>query len=184
VSRPPGAARARVRRAAVRVAVRILDPAWRRRLPGADRLARRAARAALAGAGRRASGAAELCLVLADDALSRALNRAYRGIDKSTNVLSFAGDPRAPRGEARNYGDVVVARETLVGEARTQGKRPGDHLAHLVVHGVLHLLGYDHEAKTEADRMERLEVAILARLGVADPYQAPRRRPARGRRRR
>jgi probable rRNA maturation factor len=84
----------------------------------------------------------------------------------------------------RDYGDVVVARQTLLGEARTQGKRPADHLTHLVVHGVLHLLGYDHVAKAEADRMERLEVAILARLGVADPYQTPRRRPTRGLRRR
>ena len=180
MTRSPTAAGAR--RAPVRLIVRLLDPGWRRRLPAAERLARRAARAALAGAGRRGARPGELCLVLADDALLRALNRTYRGIDKPTNVLSFRGEPRAPRGGARNYGDVVVARETLVGEARTQGEPPGDHLTHLVVHGVLHLLGYDHEAKTEANRMERLEVAILARLGVADPYQTSRGRPA-GRRR-
>jgi probable rRNA maturation factor len=176
VSRPASAAAAR--RAPVRVAVRILDPRWRRALPAADRLARRAARAALAGA--RARRAGELAVVLADDAMLRGLNRAYRGIDKPTNVLSFCGEPRAYGGGPRDLGDVLVARETLVGEARSQGKRPADHLAHLVVHGVLHLLGYDHEAKAEADRMERLEVAILARLGVADPYRTPGR-PAAGR---
>lgn len=169
----------------VRLTIRVLDAVWRRRLPAVERLARRAARAALAGAAPvRRARPGELCLVLADDALLQRLNRTYRGIDKPTNVLSFAGEPRAPRGGMGDYGDVVVARQTLLGEARAQGKRPADHLTHLVVHGVLHLLGYDHVAKAEADRMERLEVAILARLGVADPYQMPRRRPARGLRRR
>jgi probable rRNA maturation factor len=106
-------------------------------------------------------------------------------MDAATNVLSFpAGETGSPAGQPTPLGDIAIAAETVLAEAEQQGIAPRDHALHLVVHGVLHLLGYDHEAKTEANRMERLEVAILARLGVADPYQAPRRRPARGRRRR
>lgn len=175
---PARASRAHRPSGPVRLTVSILDPAWKRRLPEAGRLARRAARSALNGAARR-GGAGEIGLVLGDDALLRRLNRTYRGIDKPTNVLSFAGEPHALPGEARNLGEVIVARETLVGEARAQGKPVADHLAHLVVHGVLHLLGYDHETDAEAERMERLETAILARLGVADPYAPPQRRTAR-----
>ena len=160
-----------------RIAVRVEAPAWRRRLPDAGALVRRAARAALTGA-RADKGAAgpggggELCLVLADDALQRRLNRDFRGADKSTNVLSFAGAPAS-------LGDVVLALETVAAEAESQGKSLADHVAHLVVHGVLHLMGYDHHTGAEARRMERLERAILAGLGIADPYsRPPARRPA------
>src|SRR5262249_59286857 len=123
----------------VSVALRVEAPAWRRALPGAGRLARRAARAAFAadGGNSRLSGAGGLCLVLADDALQRRLNREFRGADKSTNVLSFEGAPAA-------LGDVVLALETIAAEAEAQGKTLDDHIAHLVVHGVLHLMGYDH----------------------------------------
>ena len=151
-----------------RIALRVEAPAWRRRLPTAGAIARRAARAALAAADRdaRPSGAdqaGELCLVLADDALQRRLNHDFRGRDKSTNVLSFEGAPAS-------LGDVVLALETVAGEAEGQGKGLADHMAHLVVHGILHLMGYDHETKAQARRMERLETAILAGLGIADPY--------------
>jgi probable rRNA maturation factor len=144
------------------VALRLESSAWRRRLPGAAPLVRRAARAALSiGRGRRRG---DLCIVLANDRLQRRLNRDFRGADKSTNVLSFAS---APEG----LGDVVLALETVAREAREQGKSLADHVAHLVVHGVLHLLGYDHETGRQAVRMERLEARILDRLGIADPYR-------------
>jgi len=144
---------------------------WRERLPDIERLCGEAARAALAGAGC-ALGPAELSIVLGDDALVQALNRQWRKQDKPTNVLSFAALPAAlPPGAPRLLGDVVLAFETLAAEAAAQGKPLPHHLRHLVVHGVLHLLGFDHEAAGEAERMEALEVAVLAGLGVPDPYQ-------------
>jgi len=108
-----------------------------------------------------------VCLVLADDALQRRLNHEFRGRDKSTNVLSFDGAPAA-------LGDVVLALETIAAEAEAQGKPLAHHVAHLVVHGVLHLLGYDHETQGQARSMERLEIEILAGLGIGDPYRLPR----------
>jgi probable rRNA maturation factor len=144
--------------------LRLESLAWRRRLPRAGALVRRAAHAALLANRRRGRG--EVCVVLANDRLQRRLNRDFRGADKPTNVLSFSN---APEG----LGDVVLALETVAREAREQGKSLGDHVTHLVVHGVLHLMGYDHERKGAARRMERLETAILRGLGVADPYRAP-----------
>jgi probable rRNA maturation factor len=124
---------------------------------------------------------AEMSLVLADDALVRTLNRDYRDKDKPTNVLSFAlldgsddTDDVLARDEGMPIliGDVILAFETVQREAREQGKSVEDHLTHLVIHGVLHLLGYDHQSDPDADRMERLETSILARMGIADPYSA------------
>ena len=169
------------------IAVVVRDSAWREALGEAAQIARRAARAALrhgegpeAGPAPRSAPqvgpppAAELTVVLADDRLTRSLNRKYRRQDKATNVLSFAGldgpseaGPETPR----LLGDVVLARETVFEEARAQDKAPGDHLAHLVVHGVLHLLGFDHETAGQAEAMESLECAALADLGIADPYR-------------
>jgi len=154
----------------VDIAVSVLAPGWRADLPWAARVARRAARAALAAVGRPA-GPAELAVALADDAAVRRLNRRYRGIDRPTNVLSFALGAPAGAGAAP-LGDVILARETVAAEARAQGKPVADHVSHLVVHGVLHLLGYDHERAADAAVMEQLETAILAGLGVADPYRA------------
>ncbi|MDX1710899.1 MAG: rRNA maturation RNase YbeY [Rhodovibrionaceae bacterium] len=150
---------------------------WPHVLPGAEELCRRAARAALAAAagGLNARHGLEVSVALADDDTLRTLNRDHRGKDRPTNVLSFA----ALKGEAQPsgsggplfLGDVVLACETVVREAGEQGKAPGDHLCHLVVHGVLHLLGHDHEEPREAEAMEALERRILAGLGVADPYR-------------
>jgi probable rRNA maturation factor len=151
------------------IALRVEAPAWRAAMPGCGRWVRRAARAALAAAGVAPEGG--LCLVLADDRLQRGLNRRFRGKNRSTNVLSFDG---APGG----LGDVVLALETVQAEAEAQGKSLADHVAHLVVHGVLHLMGHDHARAAEARRMERLEGEILARLGIGDPYR-PRARARR-----
>jgi len=159
--------------------------AWRD-LPRAAARCTRAARAALDAAGVAnldlASGAVEVSIVLGDDALARRLNREWRGKDVPTNVLSFpaqdfAGSaPSLPNGAILPLGDIVLAFETIRGEAAAQGKALADHLSHLVVHGTLHLLGFDHLAEAEAERMEGLERGILAALGIADPYAPPARR--------
>jgi probable rRNA maturation factor len=162
-----------------RIEIALRGGAWREVCPAAPLLARAAAQAALAGAlpqsrPRRPSGI-ELSLVLTSDAEQRCLNRRYRGCDRPTNVLSFpAGEAADPsRGAPLLLGDVVLACETLAREAAEQQKPFADHLRHLVVHGVLHLLGYDHAEEAEARRMEALETAILRQLGVPDPYEAP-----------
>lgn len=156
------------------IAVRILDPAWRKTWPAAAHRARSAARRALeTAADPTLDPGAELTIVLADDGTVRRLNRQYRGIDKPTNVLSFGGTDggsRLPKGSPAILGDVVLARETVATEAAVQGKTIADHAVHLVVHGVLHLLGHDHQAAREADLMEAIESEVLSRLGVANPY--------------
>jgi probable rRNA maturation factor len=140
------------------VDVVLLDPAWAKALPGVERLVRKAARAATNNRKR------SLAIALADDRRVRVLNARDRRKDKPTNVLSY------PSGERDFLGDVVLARQTVWREAKAQSKRPADHVAHLVVHGVLHLMGYDHESNADAERMEALERRILKRLAIADPY--------------
>ena len=116
----------------------------------------------------------EAAVALSSDARVRVFNRDYRGKDKPTNVLSFpAGFGHVSPGEPRHIGDIALAAETLLREAAEQGKQPRDHLQHLLVHGLLHLLGYDHETEAQAAEMEALEVEILAALGIADPYAGP-----------
>ena len=111
-----------------------------------------------------------VALLLTDDAAVRRLNAQWRGIDKPTNVLSF---PPAPGGGAvKSLGDIAIAYETTAREAQAEDKPFADHLAHLCVHGFLHLMGYDHEQEAQAETMESLERVILARLGVPDPYGA------------
>lgn len=128
----------------------------------------RAARAAIHAAPSLKQGTYQVSFVLTDDAEMRALNRTWRGKDAATNVLSFpAGEAIKARGL---LGDVVLAYETTVGEARAQGIALADHVSHLVIHGVLHLLGFDHTDDAEAERMEGLERTALASLGIADPY--------------
>ncbi|WP_244622681.1 rRNA maturation RNase YbeY [Microvirga brassicacearum] len=141
------------------------------RLEDAEALAQRAAAAATNVAGREAE-AFEASVMLTDDAHIRELNKAWRGKDKATNVLSFPA-PAPPGGHAgpRNLGDIALAYETLVREAEDESKAFAHHYAHLIVHGVLHLLGYDHETEAEAELMEGLEVKALSTLGIADPYR-------------
>ncbi len=113
---------------------------------------------------------AELCVLLCDDAMIAGLNACWRGRDGPTNVLSF---PRAKpflRDGPVSLGDIAMACETVVREARELGKAVGDHVAHLAVHGFLHLLGYDHIEDREAEAMELLESEILAEVGIPDPY--------------
>jgi probable rRNA maturation factor len=162
---------------------------WETAVADVERLTERAARAAFEAAEKPeildGDTPVEMSLVLADDALVQTLNRDYRDKDKPTNVLSFAllddlddtdesTDDVLARDEGMPIliGDVILAFETVQREALEQGKSFGDHLTHLVIHGVLHLLGYDHQSDPDADRMERLETSILARLGIADPYSA------------
>ena len=149
------------------VAVLVEDARWREAVPEVERLCRRFAEAALTGAAR--PGA--LCIALADDGAARDLNRRFRGIDKPTNVLSFPASDEAPDDEA--LGDILIAFETSAREAKADRVALADHLAHLVVHGALHLRGYDHERATDAEIMETIETELLARLGVADPYASP-----------
>ncbi|WP_088347701.1 MULTISPECIES: rRNA maturation RNase YbeY [Rhodomicrobium] len=120
----------------------------------------------------------DVSFLLDSDEAIAALNAQYRGLDKPTNVLSFpAGDlPEGaimPEGEAPPLGDIVIAYETVLREAAEEAKPPLDHLAHLSVHGLLHLAGFDHETDDEAEEMEALEREILADLGVPDPYFTP-----------
>lgn len=134
-----------------------------------DALAEKAILAALAGAKPGIKGAAEISILLTDDAEQRELNAQYRGKDASTNVLSFPQiEPFEP--VIGILGDITLARETLIREAEEQGTRLEDHFTHLVVHGFLHILGYDHLDEDEALEMEGLETQILAGLGIADPY--------------
>ena len=134
-----------------------------------DALAEHAILAALAGAKPRIKGAAEISVLLTDDAEQRTLNAQWRGKDASTNVLSFPQiEPFAPL--IGLLGDISLARETLEREAADLGKSLEDHFTHLMVHGFLHILGYDHLEEAEALHMEGLETQILAGLGIEDPY--------------
>jgi probable rRNA maturation factor len=113
---------------------------------------------------------AQLSLLLADDGFVRRLNRQYRATDRPTNVLSFAAGPQAQNDTEHLLGDVVLAYQTIRREADDQNKSPFNHACHLMVHGLLHLLGYDHDTKHSALAMERLETGILVGAGIPDPY--------------
>lgn len=112
---------------------------------------------------------AEVSVLLCDDAAIRVLNRDWRGLDKPTNVLSFPAP--GPLARRPMLGDIAIAWDTLRREAEDETKTVPDHLTHLLVHGFLHLVGYDHETERDADAMEALETRILGTLGVADPYR-------------
>lgn len=132
-----------------------------------ERLAARAVAATFAELEIKADGRGELSILFADDDAIRQINARWRGIDKPTNVLSFpaAGGPPAPV-----LGDIALALETVTREAGLEAKPFDHHLSHLIVHGLLHILGYDHQSDEEADKMEAIEIRILERLAIPDPY--------------
>jgi probable rRNA maturation factor len=142
------------------------DDAW----PPVDDLIEGAVGRALAVAGLAHATGAELSIVLTNDAGIRQVNGAWRGKDKATNVLSFPAVPQEEIAAAPLLGDIILARETIAAEAAEAGRRFEDHLSHLVIHGLLHVFGYDHENEADAQIMETLETRILAELGIADPY--------------
>jgi len=147
------------------VDIQIQSPLWR-----AEPAAEETVRAAIAAAAATLSTAGgEVAILLTDDAAIRALNRHWRGIDRATNVLSF---PAAKPGAPGFLGDIVIAYETLERECDEEDHEFLHHLAHLAVHGLLHLLGFDHQQESEADAMEGLESKIMARLQMPDPYRA------------
>jgi probable rRNA maturation factor len=142
-------------------------PPWEA-IDGAEAMVRRALTEAAIATGADVEDRA-LAVLLTDDASIRCLNARWRHIDKPTNVLSFPA-VSGPQGGVRALGDIAIAYETTAREAREESKPFMDHLAHLAVHGFLHLLGHDHDTDAAARRMEGLERVILARLGVPDPY--------------
>jgi probable rRNA maturation factor len=147
------------------IAIDIEDEAWRDSLSDPEALVARAAQAAI---DIPAPGDPErtIAILLTDDAAVADLNQRFRGKPTSTNVLSFP----AAQSAYPHLGDVALAYGVCAREAEAQGKSLADHLTHLVVHGVLHLLGYDHETEADAEVMEHMECEILRRFGVADPY--------------
>jgi probable rRNA maturation factor len=150
----------------ITIEFQVEEAAWFDRLPDIERLLEDAAAAV------GADGTADV-LLTTDEAVKR-LNARFLGKDKPTNVLSFPAPPN-PFGQ---IGDIALALGVCEREAREQGKPLADHVRHLLVHGLLHLLGYDHQAEGEAEAMESLERTVLASLGVPDPYDAGQDRPA------
>jgi len=154
----------------VQIEIIVRSALWKKR-----RTAQSVVKKAVLAAAKAASTApAELAIVLSNDSTIQALNRDWRGKNAPTNVLSFPAGPRPGGGKSRApspyIGDIVIAYQTTAREAVAEGKRFDHHLAHLAVHGFLHLLGYDHENDRDAEKMESLERRILARLAVPDPY--------------
>lgn len=151
--------------ASIRLRIRLEDARWR----GLGAQLRRVA-ALFA-----AESALPLCtanLLLGDDAALRALNRDFRGKNTPTNVLSFP-DGGHDRGGRLQLGDIALGYETVLSQAQAQGKTLRDHATHLTLHGLLHLIGHDHERPAQAQRMEKLERRILSRMGIANPYRLP-----------
>src|SRR5262249_25131172 len=150
--------------ASVKIDIRIESDLWKQQREAATG-ARRAIAEAAASAAR---SKCELSMLLTDDAAIRVLNCGWRGVDAPTNVLSFPA-PRAG-GDRPFIGDIVLAYETVAAEAQLERKPFAHHFAHLCVHGFLHLLGYDHVRKKDAELMEEAERDILRRLSIPDPY--------------
>lgn len=148
--------------------IQIQSPLWK-----AQPLAEQTVRDAVSAAAVALSTAeGEVSIVLTDDSGIAALNRDWRGIDKPTNVLSFPASGHKGSESSRFLGDIVIAYETLVRECDDEDRKFLHHLAHLTVHGFLHLAGYDHETDVQAEEMEGLESKIMTRLSMPDPYIA------------
>lgn len=163
---------------ALELDLRVEDPAWDEALPEAESLAERALAALFAEAkaqeALKGAAAVEIAVLLTDDAAIAALNERWRGKPKPTNVLSFPADSFTPPGAPRHLGDLALAYGVCVREAQEAAKPLADHVAHLIMHGVLHLLGFDHErGDAQAEEMEAVEIAALARIGLINPYVGP-----------
>jgi probable rRNA maturation factor len=161
-------------RPALRIELLIVSERWK----PASKIRSIVRRAVAHAAAASSTGGAELAVVLSDDAAVRQLNRDWRGIDAATNVLSFPARAAATNG---HLGDIVLAFETIAREARAERKPFAHHVAHLAVHGFLHLAGYDHDRDDAARTMEQLERDILQQLAVPDPYRRGIKRAAKGR---
>jgi probable rRNA maturation factor len=164
-----------MRRAVAKIDLLIEAGGWKT-LPEARKTALSAAKTALKF--EKCRGGATI--LLTDDTTMRRLNSSFRGQDKPTNVLSFPGAPvpaNIEGAESLFLGDIALGYETCAAEALAEGKSLRDHLSHLVVHGLLHLMGYDHETEAQALRMEGRERAVLAALGIADPYSGAEEAP-------
>ncbi len=144
--------------------------AWSK-IAGLEKLVRTAAFAAVSDCEEKFINQAELSILLTSDDAMRQLNSTYRGQDKPTNVLSFPGETET-QSQSRSFllGDVVLSYQTVVTEAQQQRISLENHISHLIVHGVLHLLGHDHENDKDAHNMEHLEINILKGIGVENPY--------------
>ncbi|NKB45513.1 MAG: rRNA maturation RNase YbeY [Alphaproteobacteria bacterium] len=165
----------------LRTVVRVDHESWQAEIPDAVKLSRQAARKSWA-LGRQAldpshflsgtlPGPVEISVLLSDNGTVRSLNRDHLGKDKATNVLSFPGEVDSPFPDVEILlGDIVLAWQIVAKEAQRDKKPVAEHMTHLVIHGVLHLLGYDHECEEDAAVMERLEVNCMASLGLSDPY--------------
>ncbi len=155
----------------VAIDVSIEAPGWIENLADAENVARIAAEAALASEAAAGVDPGAIAILLGDDAALADLNGQFRGINEPTNVLAFEGDGLHQTPEVDSHlGDIAVAYETVAREAEQQDKTLKQHLSHMIVHGVLHLLGYDHQETAERQQMESIERTVLARLGVPDPY--------------
>jgi probable rRNA maturation factor len=150
------------------IEIAIQSAAWSH-VPELEALAQRALFAALEGSGTKLAEGTEISLLFCDDAFIQDLNKKWRGVDRPTNVLSFpSGSDLA---ENLALGDIALSHATALREAVAEGKSFGDHISHLLVHGCLHLLGFDHIEEEEAEEMETLEREILSRIGIDDPYR-------------
>jgi probable rRNA maturation factor len=154
----------------VNLETEIDDEAWNA-LSGFELLVKKAAAETLSILGIAPQEASLVICLSGDDQVAQ-LNARWRGKSSATNVLSFPApaDMPVPPGELQPLGDIILAAGVVAREAEQQGKSLHDHTAHLIVHGILHILGYDHICDADAQQMERLEIEILARLGIADPY--------------
>jgi probable rRNA maturation factor len=159
----------RAARRALTIDVLVASPRWKDDAAKVKSIVRRAVTRAAAAT--LSTTSSELAIVLTDDSAIRLLNRDWRGVDAATNVLSFAAKNVGGGNFGAHLGDVVLAYETIAREARSEGKPFVHHVAHLAVHGFLHLLGYDHEREADAAAMERTERDILRALAIPDPYR-------------
>lgn len=154
------------------VEIDVQSPLW-----DAQPEAEQTVRAAIAAAAALSTSGSEVSILLTDDSAVRVLNNEWRGIDKPTNVLSFPAPATLAKGAAGILGDIVIAYETLMRECADDDRDFLDHLAHLTIHGYLHLVGYDHQDDAQANEMEALESKIMTRMQLPDPWRENNREP-------